>query len=54
MKEKKKISLEDIKKIIDRNVNKTHELINSMIEKKLIKEVTPYLYTKYKIKRDKN
>ena len=44
--EKGKLSFEDIKRIIDRSVNKTHEFINNMIEKELIEEVTPYLYTK--------
>lgn len=46
MEEKGKLSFEDIKKIIDRSVNKTHEFINNMIEKELIEEVTPYLYIK--------
>lgn len=46
MEEKEKLSFEDIKRIIDRSVNKTHEFINNMIEKELIEEVTPYLYTK--------
>ena len=35
MKEKGKLSFEDIKRIIDRSVNKTHEFINNMIEKEL-------------------
>lgn len=33
MKEKGKLSFEDIKRIIDRSVNKTNEFINSMIER---------------------
>ena len=40
MKEKGKLSFEDIKRIIDRSVNKTNEFINSMIERGLIEKVT--------------
>ena len=39
MKEKGKLSFEDIKRIIDRSVNKTNEFINSMIERGLIEKV---------------
>lgn len=51
MGEKGKLSFEDIKKIIDRGVNKTHEFINNMIRKELIEELTPYTYVK---KQDNN
>lgn len=48
MGEKGKLSFEDIKKIIDRSVNKTHAFINNMIKKELIEELTPYTYVKKK------
>lgn len=38
IKEKGKLTFEDIKRIIDRSVNKTNEFINSMIERKLIEK----------------
>ncbi len=38
IKEKGKLTFEDIKRIIDRSVNKTNEFINSMIEKELIEK----------------
>ena len=44
MKEKGKLSLEDIKRIIDRSVNKTNEFINSMIERGLIEKVNSNEY----------
>ena len=45
MKEKGKLSFEDIKRIIDRSVNKTNEFINSMIERGLIEKVNSNEYT---------
>ena len=44
MKEKGKLSFEDIKRIIDRSVNKTNEIINSMIERGLIEKVNSNEY----------
>lgn len=44
MKEKGKLSFEDIKSIIDRSVNKTNEFINSMIERGLIGKVNSNEY----------
>lgn len=44
MKEKSKLSFEDIKRIIDRSVNKTNEFINSMIERGLIEKVNSNEY----------
>ncbi len=44
MKEKGKLSFEDIKSIIDRSVNKTNEFINSMIERGLIEKVNSNEY----------
>lgn len=44
MKEKGKLSFEDIKSIIDRSVNKTNEFINSMIERGLIENVNSNEY----------
>lgn len=44
MKEKGKLSFEDIKIIIDRSVNKTNEFINSMIERGLIEKVNSNEY----------
>lgn len=44
MKEKGKLSFEDIKSIIDRSVNKTNEFINSMIERVLIEKVNSNEY----------
>ncbi len=44
MKEKGKLSFEDIKRIIDRSVNKTNEFINSMIERGLIEKVNSNEY----------
>lgn len=44
MKEKGKLSFEDIKRIIDRSVNKTNEFINSMIERGLIEKVNSNVY----------
>ena len=44
MKEKGKLSFEDIKRIIDRGVNKTNEFINSMIERGLIEKVNSNEY----------
>lgn len=44
MKEKGKLSFEDIKRIIDRSVNKTNEFINSMIERGLIENVNSNEY----------
>lgn len=44
MKEKGKLSFEDIKRIIDRSVNKTNEFINSMIERRLIEKVNSNEY----------
>lgn len=44
MKEKGKLSFEDIKHIIDRSVNKTNEFINSMIERGLIENVNSNEY----------
>lgn len=44
MKEKDKLSFEDIKRIIDRSVNKTNEFINSMIERGLIEKVNSNEY----------
>ena len=44
MKEKGKLSFEDIKRIIDRSVNKTNEFINSMIERWLIEKVNSNEY----------
>lgn len=44
MKEKGKLSFEDIKRIIDRRVNKTNEFINSMIERGLIENVNSNEY----------
>ena len=44
MKEKGKLSFEDIKRIIDRSVNKTNEFINSMIERGLIEKVSSNEY----------
>lgn len=44
MKEKGKLSFEDIKRIIDRSVNKTNEFINSMIESGLIEKVNSNEY----------
>ena len=44
MKEKGKLSFEDIKRIIDRSVNKTNEFINSMIERELIEKVNSNEY----------
>lgn len=44
MKEKGKLSFEDIKRIIDRSVNKTNEFINSMIERRLIENVNSNEY----------
>lgn len=44
MKEKGKLSFEDIKSIIDRIVNKTNEFINSMIERGLIENVNSNEY----------
>lgn len=44
MKEKGKLSFEDIKRIIDRSVNKTNEFINSMIEGGLIENVNSNEY----------
>lgn len=44
MKEKGKLSFEDIKRIIDRSVNKTNEFINSMIERGLIENVNSKEY----------
>lgn len=43
MKEKGKLSFEDIKRI-DRSVNKTNEFINSMIERGLIEKVNSNEY----------
>ena len=44
MKEKGKLSFEDIKRIIDRSVNNTNEFINSMIERGLIEMVNSNEY----------
>lgn len=44
MKEKGKLSFEDIKRIVDRSVNKTNEFINSMIERGLIENVNSNEY----------
>ena len=44
MKEKGKLSFEDIKRIVDRSVNKTNEFINSMIERGLIEKVNSNEY----------
>lgn len=44
MKEKGKLSFKDIKRIIDRSVNKTNEFINSMIERGLIENVNSNEY----------
>lgn len=44
MKKKGKLSFEDIKRIIDRSVNKTNEFINSMIERGLIEKVNSNEY----------
>ena len=44
MKDKGKLSFEDIKRIIDRSVNKTNEFINSMIERGLIENVNSNEY----------
>lgn len=44
MKEKGKLSFEDIKRIIDRSVNKTNEFINRMIERGLIEKVNSNEY----------
>ena len=44
MKEKGKLSFEDIKRIIDRSVNKTNEFINSMIKRGLIEKVNSNEY----------
>lgn len=44
MKEKGKLSFEDIKRIIDRSVNKTNEFINSIIERGLIEKVNSNEY----------
>lgn len=44
MKEKGKLSFKDIKRIIDRSVNKTNEFINSMIERGLIEKVNSNEY----------
>ena len=44
MKEKGKLAFEDIKRIIDRSVNKTNEFINSMIERGLIEKVNSNEY----------
>lgn len=44
MKEKGKLFFEDIKRIIDRSVNKTNEFINSMIERGLIEKVNSNEY----------
>lgn len=44
MKEKGKLSFEDIKRIIDGSVNKTNEFINSMIERGLIENVNSNEY----------
>lgn len=44
MKEKGKLSFEDIIRIIDRSVNKTNEFINSMIERRLIEKVNSNEY----------
>lgn len=44
MKEKGKLSFEDIKSMIDRSVNKTNEFINSMIERGLIENVNSNEY----------
>lgn len=44
MKEKGKLSFEDIKRIIDRSVKKTNEFINSMIERGLIEKVNSNEY----------
>ena len=44
MKEKGKLSFEDIKRIIDRSVNKTNEFINSMIERGLFEKVNSNEY----------
>ena len=44
MKEKGKLSFEDIKRIIDRSVNKTNEFINCMIERGLIEKVNSNEY----------
>lgn len=44
MKEKGKLSFEDIKRIIDRSVDKTNEFINSMIERGLIEKVNSNEY----------
>lgn len=44
MKEKGKLSFEDIKRIIDRSVSKTNEFINSMIERGLIEKVNSNEY----------
>lgn len=44
MKEKGKLSFEDIKSIIDRSVNKINEFINSMIERGLIENVNSNEY----------
>lgn len=44
MKEKGKLSFEDIKSIIDRSVNKTNEFINSMIERGLIEKINSNEY----------
>ena len=40
----KELSFEDIKRIIDRSVNKTNEFINSMIERGLIEKVNSNEY----------
>ena len=44
MKEKGKLSFEDIKSIIARSVNKTNEFISSMIERGLIEKVNSNEY----------
>ena len=44
MKEKGKLSFEDIKRIVDRSVNKTNEFINSMNERGLIEKVNSNEY----------